>query len=56
MLINLGPRSVDQIHGSLKFAPHYDRTVEQLQAFLEDAKKEQLVEFKDGLWQLKRKG
>lgn len=36
----------------LKFAPGYDRTVEQLGNFMEAARREGLVNVKDGMWRL----
>ncbi|KAA1469713.1 hypothetical protein DENSPDRAFT_864325 [Dentipellis sp. KUC8613] len=54
MLTNLGTLSLDRIQTMLKFAPGYDRTVEQLAAFMEAARREGLVTVKDGMWRLNR--
>ncbi|KAF9220918.1 hypothetical protein BS17DRAFT_713130 [Gyrodon lividus] len=52
MLTNLGVLPLDRIQAMLKFAPGYDRTIEQLGSFMEAAKREGLVTAKDGLWKL----
>ncbi|OSX59891.1 hypothetical protein POSPLADRAFT_1149567 [Postia placenta MAD-698-R-SB12] len=54
MLTNLGTLSLDRIQTMLKFAPGYDRTIEQLGAFMEAARREGLVNVKDGMWKLNR--
>ena len=54
MLTNLGSLSLDRIQTMLKFAPGYDRTIEQLGAFMEAARREGLVTVKDGMWKLNR--
>ncbi|KAH9950660.1 hypothetical protein B0H21DRAFT_722720 [Amylocystis lapponica] len=54
MLTNLGTLSLDRIQTMLKFAPGYDRTTEQLGAFMEAARREGLVTVKDGMWKLNR--
>ncbi|KAI0953198.1 hypothetical protein AcW1_007481 [Taiwanofungus camphoratus] len=54
MLTNLGTLSLDRIQTMLKFAPGYDRTIEQLGAFMEAARREGLVTVKDGMWKLNR--
>ncbi|EGO24136.1 hypothetical protein SERLADRAFT_416324 [Serpula lacrymans var. lacrymans S7.9] len=54
MLTNLGSLSLDRIQTMLKFAPGYDRTIDQLGSFMEGAKREGLVTFKDGMWKLGR--
>lgn len=56
MLTNLGSLSLDRIQGMLKFAPGYDRTVDQLGSFMEAARMEGLViaTAKDGTWKLNR--
>ncbi|KAG6332160.1 hypothetical protein ID866_6932 [Astraeus odoratus] len=52
MLTNLGPLGLDRIQTMLKLAPGYDRTIDQLAAFMEAAKREGLVTAKDGMWRL----
>ncbi|KAG1742334.1 uncharacterized protein EDB91DRAFT_1128723 [Suillus paluster] len=52
MLTNLGSLPLDRIQSMLKFAPGYDRTVEQLASFMEAARREGLVNVKDGMWRL----
>lgn len=52
MLTNLGSLPLDRIQSMLKFAPGYDRTVEQLGSFMEAARREGLVNAKDGMWRL----
>jgi len=54
MLTNLGGLPLDRIQTMLKFAPGYDRTVEQLGAFMDAARREGLVSVKDGIWRLNR--
>ncbi|KAI0074021.1 hypothetical protein K474DRAFT_1602300 [Panus rudis PR-1116 ss-1] len=54
MLRNLGTLPLDRIQNMLKFAPGYDRTIEQLAAFMEAARREGLVTVKDGMWRLQR--
>ncbi|THH27993.1 hypothetical protein EUX98_g6192 [Antrodiella citrinella] len=54
MLTNLGQLSLDRIHGMLKFAPGYDRNIEQLAVFMEAARREELVIAKDGMWKLNK--
>ena len=43
---------LEKIQSMLRLAPGYDRTAEQLSAFLEAAKRESLVAVRDGLWEL----
>jgi anaphase-promoting complex subunit 2 len=38
----------------LNFAPGYDRSLDQLMAFMEAARREGLVSGKDGYWRLQR--
>ncbi|KAG1748586.1 hypothetical protein EDB19DRAFT_2022764 [Suillus lakei] len=52
MLTNLGSLPLDRIQSMLKFAPGYDRTVEQLGSFMEAARREGLVNVKDSMWRL----
>ncbi|EJD53705.1 hypothetical protein AURDEDRAFT_141713 [Auricularia subglabra TFB-10046 SS5] len=52
MLTNVGPMTIDRIQGMLKFAPGYDRNVEQLAAFMDSARREGLVDVKDGVWKI----
>ncbi|KAF8264772.1 ubiquitin-protein ligase [Lactarius quietus] len=54
MLTNLGGLPLDRIQTMLKFAPGYDRTVDQLGAFMDAARREGLVSVKDGIWRLNR--
>ena len=54
MLTNLGQLPLDRIQSMLKFAPGYNRTVEQLGVFMEAARREGLVTVKDGMWKLNR--
>ena len=42
MLTNLGKLPIERIQSMLKFAPGYDRTLEQLATFLEAAQRELL--------------
>jgi anaphase-promoting complex subunit 2 len=52
MLRNLGSLPLDRIQQMLKFAPGYDRTLDQLATFMEAARSERLVTVKDGMWKL----
>ncbi|KZT73754.1 hypothetical protein DAEQUDRAFT_754204 [Daedalea quercina L-15889] len=54
MLTNLGTLPLDRIQTMLKFAPGYDRTIEQLGAFMEAARREGLVTVANGMWKLSR--
>jgi len=54
MLTNLGGLPLDRIQTMLKFAPGYDRTLDQLGAFMDAARREGLVNVKDGIWRLNR--
>jgi anaphase-promoting complex subunit 2 len=54
MLTNLGALPLDRIQAMLKHAPGYDRTIDQLAAFMEAARREGLVTGKDGMWKLNR--
>jgi anaphase-promoting complex subunit 2 len=54
MLTNIGALPLDRIQTMLKFAPGYDRTVEQLGAFMEAARREGLVVVRDGIWKLNK--
>lgn len=55
MLTNLGSLPLDRIHNMLKFAPGYDRRIDQLAAFMDAAQREGLVvTTKEGLWKLNR--
>lgn len=54
MLTNLGTLSLDRIQSMLKFAPGYNRNLEQLGVFMEAARREGLVTVKDGMWRLNR--
>lgn len=52
MLTNFGTLPTDRIHNMLKFSQTYNKTREQLAAFLEALKREGLVDFRDGTWRL----
>ncbi|KAG7091912.1 hypothetical protein E1B28_008307 [Marasmius oreades] len=52
MLTNLGSLPLDRIQTMLRFAPGYDQTIEQLGTFMEAARREGLVNVKDGVWKL----
>jgi len=54
MLTNLGSLPLDRIQNMLKFAPGYDRNIEQLGMFMEAARREGMVVAKDGMWRLNR--
>ncbi|KAF8965881.1 ubiquitin-protein ligase [Flammula alnicola] len=54
MLTNLGTLPLDRIQTMLKFAPGYDRSIEQLAAFMEAARREGLVVVRDGIWRLNK--
>jgi anaphase-promoting complex subunit 2 len=54
MLTNLGGLPLDRIQTMLKFAPGYDRTPDQLGIFMDAARREGLVNVKDGIWRLNR--
>ena len=55
MLTNLGTLPLDRIQTMLKFAPGYDRTIEQLGAFMEAARREGLVMVSNGMWKLNKR-
>jgi len=54
MLTNIGALPLDRIQTMLKFAFGYDRTVEQLEAFMKAARREGLVVVRDGIWKLNK--
>lgn len=54
MLKNLGQLPLDRIQQMLKFAPDYNRNIEQLGAFMEAARREGLVTVNNGQWKLNR--
>ncbi|KIM41173.1 hypothetical protein M413DRAFT_160178 [Hebeloma cylindrosporum] len=54
MLTNIGALPLDRIQTMLKFAPGYDRTIEQLGGFMEAARREGLVVVRDGIWRLNK--
>ncbi|GJE99308.1 Anaphase-promoting complex subunit 2 domain-containing protein [Phanerochaete sordida] len=54
MLTNLGQLPLDRIQQMLKFAPNYDRNIDQLAAFMEAARREGLVTVTNGVWKLQR--
>ena len=54
MLTNLGSLPLDRIQTMLRIAPGYDKTTEQLSAFMEAARREGLVTAQGGLWKLNR--
>jgi len=55
MLKNLGQLPLDRIQQMLKFAPNYDRNIDQLAAFMEAARREGLVTVTNGMWKLQSK-
>ncbi|EJU03787.1 hypothetical protein DACRYDRAFT_49640 [Dacryopinax primogenitus] len=55
MLTNLSSLPIDRIQAMLKFAPGYNRSVQELAVFLESARKEGLVVFTNGAWKLEKK-
>ncbi|KZT56877.1 hypothetical protein CALCODRAFT_542803 [Calocera cornea HHB12733] len=55
MLTNLSALPIDRIQGMLKFAPGYDRSVQELAVFLESARREGLLVFTNGMWKLAKK-
>lgn len=54
MLTNIGALPLDRIQTMLKFAPGYDRSIEQLALFMEAARRESLVVVRDGIWRLNK--
>ncbi|KAF8812048.1 hypothetical protein BYT27DRAFT_6431262 [Phlegmacium glaucopus] len=54
MLTNLGTLPLDRIQTMLKFAPGYDRSIDQLALFMEAARREGLVAVRDGVWRLNK--
>ncbi|KAF9783259.1 ubiquitin-protein ligase [Thelephora terrestris] len=54
MLTNLGSLPLDRIQTMLRIAPGYDKTVEQLAAFMEAARREGLVTVHGAHWKLNR--
>jgi anaphase-promoting complex subunit 2 len=54
MLTNIGALPLDRIQTMLKFAPGYDRSIEQLSLFMEAARRESLVVVRDGIWRLNK--
>ena len=54
MLTNIGALPLDRIQTMLKFAPGYDRSIEQLALFMEAARREGLVAVRDGIWRLNK--
>lgn len=54
MLTNIGMLPLARIQTMLKFAPGYDRSIEQLALFMEAARREGLVVVRDGLWRLNK--
>ncbi len=54
MLINLAPLPLDRIQTLLKLAPGYDRTIDQLEAFMDAARREGLVTLGPGGFRLNR--
>lgn len=54
MLTNLGSLPLDRIQTMLRIAPGYDKTVEQLAAFMEAARREGLVTVQGVHWKLNR--
>lgn len=54
MLTNLGGKSLDQVQGMMKLAPGYSRSIEDLELFLEAARREGLLTLRDGIWRLNK--
>ncbi|KIP08942.1 hypothetical protein PHLGIDRAFT_126668 [Phlebiopsis gigantea 11061_1 CR5-6] len=54
MLKNLGQLPLDRIQQMLKFAPDYNRNIDQLAAFMEAARREGLVAVNNGMWKLQK--
>jgi anaphase-promoting complex subunit 2 len=54
MLTNLGSLPLDRIQTMLKFAPGYDRGIDELAGFMDAARRQGLVIDRDGLWRLNR--
>ena len=54
MLTNLGQLPLDRIQTMLKFAPNYSKSVDQLNIFMEAARREGLVTVNNGMWKLNR--
>ncbi|TFK26875.1 ubiquitin-protein ligase [Coprinopsis marcescibilis] len=52
MLKNLGGLPIDRIQAMLKFVENYDQSIEQLGAFMEVARRENMVVCRDGVWRL----
>lgn len=52
MLKNLGTLPLDRIQTMLKFAPGYDRNIDQLGGFMEVLRRQGMVTVKDGMWKL----
>jgi anaphase-promoting complex subunit 2 len=52
MLKNLGGLPLNRIQTMLKLVPGYDRTPEQLAAFMDAARREGLVVLAEGKWRL----
>ncbi|KAG7451564.1 uncharacterized protein BT62DRAFT_883756 [Guyanagaster necrorhizus] len=55
MLTNLTALPLERIQAMLHFAPGYDQTIEQLSAFMDAARREKLVDVREGLWRLTTK-
>ena len=54
MLTNLGQLPLDRIQTMLKFAPNYSKSIDQLNVFMEAARREGLVTVSNGMWKLNR--
>ena len=54
MLKNLGQLPLDRIQQMLKFAPDYNRNIDQRAAFMEAARREGLVAVNNGMWKLQK--
>ncbi len=52
MLTNLTALPLERIQAMLHFAPGYDQTIEQLSTFMDAARREKLVDVREGLWRL----
>ncbi len=52
MLTNLPNMTVERIHSMLNFVEGYNLTVGQLHSLMDSARREKLVDVKEGLWRL----
>ncbi|KAF8045479.1 hypothetical protein N665_4834s0004 [Sinapis alba] len=58
MLTNFGSMALERIHNTLKMFcvadPSYDKSLQQLQSFLSGLVSEEKLEFRDGMYLLKK--